>query len=97
MARKRKTSGDELFNVLFELTGVFWQLGAVVTTVLIFLAILSFRWARHSIVAAENSPYLAQVAATYGWVLFALPIFFLLLALIFGKKALDGYLANGHY
>jgi len=97
MARKRRSRENEFLIMLFELSGVFWQLGAAVTTVFIFLSILSFRWARHSIAAAENSPYLAQVAVNYGWMLFALPVLFLSLSLIFSKKALDGYLGNGHY
>jgi len=94
MRWRRKSQKDEVLKMLFELTGMVWQLGAVLSVSFMIFAVLSLRWVRHSIAVAESSPLLAQLAAAYGWVLFALPILFLFWALIFGKKTLDGYLDN---
>jgi len=36
------------------------------------------------------------LAENYGWLFFSLPMLFLLLALMLGKKTLDGYFGDGH-
>lgn len=97
MVRKRKTHGNEFIDVLFELMGIFWQLGAVATACFMIFALLSFRWINHGIAVAKSLPLLAPLAATYGWVLFSLPTLFLFLAFIFGKQALGVYLKNDKY
>ena len=94
MTRIKRSRKDESLNLLFELAGLFWQIGAVVTAGFIFFALFTFRWARHISTVAETSPLLAPLAATYGWLLFGVPIVFLSLAVLFGKKTIEVWLEN---
>jgi TRAP-type C4-dicarboxylate transport system permease small subunit len=88
---KRKSSVDELFDVLFELTGFFWPVGAVVTGVLLFLSYMAYDWVETGITNAEKSPMLLQVAINFGWMGYLLPLMLTILALLFGVKTYNAY------
>ena len=88
---KRKSIPDELFDVLFELTGFAWQIGAVVTGALLFLSYMAYDWVDTLIATAEKSPVLSAVATNVGWVVYLLPLMFAVLAILFGVKTYSTY------
>jgi hypothetical protein len=63
---KRKSNFNELFDLLFDLTGFVWQIGAVVSGVLLFLSYISYDWADTWIATAEKSPFLSPIATNFG-------------------------------
>jgi hypothetical protein len=93
---KRKSSFDELFDMLFELTGFVWQIGAVVTGVLLFLSYIAYDWADTWIATAEKSPVLSSIVTNFGWAVFLLPLMFAVFAVLFGVKTYDTY-RNEHF
>ena len=101
MARRRQSGTgdlfDQLFDALFELTGLFWQVGAFVTTLLVIIALLALRWviARNAELAA--SPLLGRLAESYGWLLYLLPFTLLAVAWLFGKKTDHVYREQKHF
>lgn len=88
---RRKSSFDELFDLLFELTVFVWQIGAVVSGVLLFLSYMTYAWAETWITAAEKSPMLSPIATNFGWSAYLLPLMFAVFAVLFGAKAYDTY------
>lgn len=89
---KRKSSFDELF----ELAGFVWQIGAVVSGVLLFLSYIAYDWADTWIAAAEKSPFLSPIATNFGWAAYLLPLMFVVLAALFGVKTYEAY-RNEHF
>ncbi|MDD5581563.1 MAG: hypothetical protein PHY16_20140 [Methylobacter sp.] len=99
MARRRyrrKSLSEDLFDMLFELTGFVWQIGAAVTGALLFFSYLSYDWAAAWIATAEKSPVLSAIAANFGWVAYLLPLMLIIFAVLFGAKTYDTY-RNGHH
>lgn len=88
---KRKSSFDELFDVLFELAGFVWQIGAVVTGGLLFLSYVAYDWVDTWIASVEKSPMLSPIATNYGWAAYCLPLILMLLAILFGVKTYETY------
>ena len=93
---KRKSSFDELFDMLFELTGFVWQIGAVVTGVLLFLSYIAYDWADTWIVTAEKSSMLSPIVTNFGWAAYCLPLMFIVFAVLFGVKTYETY-SNEHF
>ncbi len=88
---RRKSSFDELFDLLFELTGFVWQIGAVVSGVLLFLSYMAYDWAETWIATAEKSPMLSPIATNFGWSAYLLPLMFAVFAVLFGVKSYSTY------
>jgi hypothetical protein len=93
---KRKSNFNELFDLLFDLTGFVWQIGAVVSGVLLFLSYIAYDWADTWIAAAEKSPFLSPIATNFGWAAYLLPLMFVVLAALFGVKTYETY-RNEHF
>jgi hypothetical protein len=94
MRRRRSVSGDifdQLFEALFELTGLFWQVGAFVTALLVILALAALRWVIAQKTELAVSPLLGRLAESYGWLLYLLPLMLLLVAWLFGRKTYQAY------
>ena len=93
---KRKSSFDELFAMLFELTGFVWQIGAVVTGVLLFLSYIAYDWADTWIATAEKSLFLSPIVTNFGWAAYLLPLMLVIFAVLFGVKTYATY-CNEHF
>lgn len=90
--RKRQSTTEDALELLFELTGFYWQIGAVASFMLLLLSFCTFTWIDEQYVKALSSPYLGQLAYSYGWVIYLLPLIILGLAMMFCMKSYDSYL-----
>ncbi len=97
MGHRRKSTKNELFDMLFELTGMLWQTGAVITGLLIILAFLSLRWVIVQNTALAASLLLRPLAESLGWFFYLLPLSLLALAWQFGKKTYQSYCEQNHF
>ena len=73
------------------MTGFVWQIGAVVTGVLVFLSYMAYDWVETLIATAEKSPVLSSIVTNFGWAVFLLPLMFAVFAVLFGVKTYDTY------
>lgn len=100
MARRgyrRKSLFDELFDMLFELSGFVWQIGAGVTGALLFFSYLAYDWADAWIATAYKSPMLSAIATNFGWVAYLLPVMLIIFAVLFGVKTYGSYSNEHHF
>jgi endo-beta-N-acetylglucosaminidase D len=84
--RRRKSISEDLFDVLTDLTDMFWQVGATVGAVLMFVSFWTADWAVDQYIRASTSPYLGPSVQIFGWVYFLLPLMIAALAVIFGAE-----------
>ena len=89
--RRRKSTSDELFDVLFELTDMFWQVGAIVSTVLMFVSFWALDLAVDQYARASASTLLGPLAQSFGWVYFLIPLMIAALAIFFGAKSYQAF------
>jgi hypothetical protein len=89
--RKRKSTSEGLFDVLSDLTDMFWQVGAVVGTVLMFVSFWTADWAVEQYIRASTSPYLGPSVHIFGWIYFLLPLMIAAFAIFFGTKSYQAF------
>jgi len=94
--RGRKSVLDDFFDMLYEMTGYFWQVGAVATALLLSLSFSTYQWVDNLNSAGNLRTNLTVLIENYGWILYLLPLIILVLAFIFGIKTYDSY-RNGRY
>jgi ABC-type antimicrobial peptide transport system permease subunit len=85
--RRRKSISDELFDGLFELTDMFWWVGAIVGAVLTFASFWTFDLAVDQYTRASASPLLGPLTQILGWLYFLLPLMIAAFAIFFGAKS----------
>lgn len=95
--RRRKSISEGLFDVLSDLTDMFWQVGAVVGAVLMFVSFWTADWAVDQYIRASTSPYLGPSIQTFGWVYFLLPLMIAVLAIFFGAKSYHAFSREHRY
>jgi len=95
--RRRKSMSEDLFDVLSDLTDMFWQFGAVVSAVLMFASLWTLDWAVDQLVRASASPYLGPSIQSFGWVYFLLPLMIAALAILFGAKSYEAFTRDHRY
>ncbi|WAR46007.1 hypothetical protein [Methylomonas rapida] len=89
--RKRKSMSEDVFDVLSFLTDMFWQIGAVVGAVLMFVSFWTADWAVDQYIRASTSPYLGQSVHIFGWIYFLLPLMIAAFAIFFGVKSYQSF------
>jgi len=89
--RRRQSPAEDLLDLIFELAGMFWQIGAVVSAVLIILSFTAFDWANDQYAKTLSSPYLSQLAQSYGWVFYLIPLMIAGIAIMLGLKSYESY------
>lgn len=94
--RKRQSTLEELLEFVFDMTGMFWQFGAFVSTVLMFISFTGFDWADEQYAKTLSSPYFGQFAHSYGWVVYLLPIMVAVIAILLGLKSYESYRREHH-
>lgn len=89
---RRKSVFDELLDLLFDLTGDFWQVGAVVTLVFGIFSLAALKWAVGKAAAAKlaGGTTLA-VFQNLSWAFYLVPLVLALFALAFGWKTYAVY------
>ncbi len=95
--RKRKSMSEDVFDVLSFLTDMFWQIGAVVGAVLMFVSFWTADWAVDQYIRASTSPYLGQSVHIFGWIYFLLPLMIAALAVLFGVKSYQAFCREHRY
>ena len=95
--RRRKAAAEELFDVLIDLTDIFWEVGAAVTAVLTFATFWTLDWAVEEFIRASASPLLEPLVQRFGWVLFLLPLVIATLTIIFGVKSFKAFCREHRY
>jgi hypothetical protein len=89
--RRRKSTSEGLFDVLSDLTDMFWQVGAVVSAVLMFVSFWTLDLAVDQYARASISPYLGPSVQIFGWVYFLIPLMIAVLAVFFGAKSYQAF------
>ena len=89
--RRRQSPAEDLLDLIFELAGMFWQIGAVVSAVLIILSFTAFDWANDQYAKTLSSPYLSQLAQSYGWIFYLVPLMITGIAILLGLKSYESY------
>jgi hypothetical protein len=89
--RRRKSTSEDLLDVLFDLTDIFWPIGAFVSTVLFFASFWTFDWAIDQYLRASVSHLLGSLIHSFGWVYFLLPLMTAVIAFIFGVKTYQSF------
>lgn len=90
MARRKRTSPlEDLFDLFFELSGMFWQVGAV-------LSFVFFGGGFYTLMDAINyvppeTSFLRVLFIQYAWLRYAVPTVLFLCGFIFGMKAASTY------
>jgi hypothetical protein len=95
--RKRKSISEGFFDVLSDLTDMFWQVGAVVGTVLMFVSFWAADWAVDQYIRVSTSPYLGPSVHIFGWIYFLLPLMIAALAILFGAKSYQAFTRDHRY
>ncbi|MEJ1360720.1 MAG: hypothetical protein RPU43_03075 [Candidatus Sedimenticola sp. (ex Thyasira tokunagai)] len=94
---RRKSTLEDLFDMLFDATGMFWQVGAVVSAIMAILAIWSFFWIQSLINTQAGSTSLGAIVESLSWLYYSLPLILGLIALLFGWKTYQVYLKQQRY
>jgi len=95
--RRKKTTTEELFDVLFDITDLFWQVGAIFSAVLMFVSFVALDWVTEQYVRASASPSLGQLAHSFGWVIYFLPLMIAGIAVMFGVKSYQSFCKEHRY
>lgn len=92
MSRRRQSIAEDALELLFDLTGLFWQIGAFASVALLFFSFSTYAWVDEQYVKALSSPHWGQVAYSYGWVFYLLPLLILGIAIMLCVKSYQSYL-----
>lgn len=92
---KRKSILEELFEVLYELTEMFWFVGAVVSGLLVIGSLMAFKWVA-KITSVNGLGWLNEAVnnSWLGYAIYLLPVMLLLFALIFAGRSINTYVAH---
>ena len=89
--RRRKSTSEELFDVLSDLTDIYWPVGAVVSAVLTLASFWTADWAVDQYIRASTSSYLEPLAQYLVWLYSLLPLMIAALAVIFALKSFQAF------
>lgn len=92
LRRKRRSDLGNLLDILFELTGFIWQIGAGVTAILLFLSYEAYEWAENLNTVGGSSAMLSTAFVSLGWAVYLLPLMLAVLTVLFGAKTFDTYI-----
>ena len=95
--RRRKSTSEGLFDVLSDLTDMFWQVGATVGTVLMFVSFWTADLAVDQYARASTSQYLGTFIQSFGWLYFLLPLMIAAFAIFFVAKSYQAFIRDHRY
>ena len=92
MGRKRRESAFEiLMSQFWDMTGCFWQVGALITVVLIIGAAASAFWVINFEHGLGDNP-INQIFKSLSWLFYSIPIIILFISYLFGRWTYYSYL-----
>ena len=96
--RRRKSTFNDFFDLLFEVSGDFWQFGATVTVALGVFSLLALKWAvgKSAAASAATGTSLA-VFQNLSWAFYLVPIMLAIFTVIFGWKAFTAYAKQNNF
>lgn len=89
---KRKSDFEKLFNALYELTELFWPIGAVVSVLLAIVGFTSLKWVAEIHSARSGLLIEALSDSWIGYIPYLLPSVIFLFAIIFALRSLNVFL-----
>lgn len=89
---RRNSTFERLFEELFEFTGYFWQIGAVVTALLAFCSYKAAMWA-HGL-SSLPSTHITAVFEHFSWLFYLPSVMLGVITVLFFIKMLDAYQSN---
>jgi hypothetical protein len=92
--RKRASLLENLLELFFELAGMCWQVGAVLSLGFLGCGLYSIPTIDQTI--ADNG-LLIILANAYSWFFYLIPLMFFILSFIFGMKAVDTYQKQNYH
>lgn len=96
MARRKRTSLiEDLLELFFELTGLFWQIGAMITCLLFMAGLYSL----DTLIINYSPPteLIAQIIKNIPWVIYLFPIMIFFLCFVFGVATYSAYKKQNFY
>lgn len=92
MGRKSKESALELLlSQFWDMTGYFWQVGAVITVILLCGAAASAVWVINFEQGLTDSP-ISQIFQNLSWLFYSIPLIILGISFLFGRWTYFSYL-----
>ncbi|MEY4769069.1 MAG: hypothetical protein RL637_1708 [Pseudomonadota bacterium] len=89
MARRKRVSLlENLLELFFELAGIFWQVGAILSIGFLAGGLYSIPIINQTI---ANNRLLTILANQHSWFFYLIPLMFFILSFIFGMKAVGTY------
>jgi TRAP-type C4-dicarboxylate transport system permease small subunit len=95
--RRRQSIAEDALELLFDLAGLYWQVGAFAGVMLLFFSFSTYTWIDEQYVKALSSPHLGQVAYSCGWVFYSIPLLILGIAIMFFVKSYRSYRREHYY
>jgi hypothetical protein len=86
---RRSSTLEKLFEQIFEITGYFWQVGAVVTALLAFFTYKAAMWA-HGL-SSLSSNHITAAFEYFSWLFYLLPVILGVITFLFFTKTLEAY------
>ena len=96
--RRRKSALNDFFDLLFEVSGDFWQFGAAITVALGVVSLLALKWAvgKSAVASAATGTSLA-VLQNLSWAFYLVPIMLGVFTVIFGWKTFTAYAKQNNF
>lgn len=96
MARRKRTNLiEDLLELFFELTAMFWQAGATITCLLFIAGLYSVD--ALIINYTPSTEIISQIIKNIPWVLYLIPTMIFLLCLVFGMATYSAYKKQNFY
>lgn len=96
MAR-RKRKNEDLIDMMYEITEVFWQVGAVITAICTIGTLYSLDRAILNYYTPPTSPISQIVHNSLGWTDFLIPFILFVFTMLFGLKTYSAYKRQNNY
>ncbi len=96
--RRRKSTFNDFFDLLFEVSGDFWQFGAAITVALGVFSLLALKWTvgKSAAASAATGTSLA-VFQNLSWAFYLVPIMLAIFTVIFGWKTFTAYAMQNNF
>lgn len=97
MGRRRRADTQSALEALVEITEMFWQVGAVVTGLLLGMTFVALRWGSTQNALGESSALLAPLMDHMGWVLYLPAVGLLALTCLLGARTWSSYRRHSRF
>lgn len=81
----------ELLDTFFEITGMFWQAGVVITGLILLFSFLTLQWVIDINSIQSESRLLGIVMESIGWAFYLAPVVISCIAYMFANRTYHAY------